>query len=148
MSGVSEHRRPALFCSSSLNLWDMRVDLNCTSKKLDCHLSWPCRSLKHASPFKNNRKKKRSCMQHVYEVYGNWINMAFVKGLLMHKGYREWKSAKKCFKTITFVSHVPCCPFCLCDPFFPCDPLSPRDPFSPFVEKSKVIIDDEHISIF
>ena len=87
-------------------------------------------------------------MQHVYEDYGNWINMAFVKGLLMHKYYREWKSVKKCFKTITFVSHVPCIPFCPCDPFSPCDPLSPRDPFSPFVEKSKVIINDEHILIF
>ena len=79
-------------------------------------------------------------MQHVYEVYSNWINMAFVKGLLIHKNYREWKSEKKCFKTITFVSHVPGIPYCPCDPFSPCDPLSPRDPFSPFVEKSKVII--------
>ena len=93
MFGVSEHRRRALFCSAFLKLWDMRVDLNATSKKLDCHLSWPYHLLKHASPFKNN--KKRSRMQHVYEVYGNWINMAFVKGLLAHKGYREWKSEKK-----------------------------------------------------
>ena len=100
MFGVSEHRRRTLFCSCSLNLWDMRVDLNCTRKKLDCHLSWPCRSLKHASPFKNNRKKKRSCMEHVYEVYGNWINMAFVKGLLMHKGYREWKCKKNVLKQL------------------------------------------------
>ena len=79
-------------------------------------------------------------MQHVYEVYSNWINMAFVKGLLIHKNCREWKSEKECFKTITFVSHVPGIPYCPCDPFSPCDPLSPRDPFSPFVEKSKVII--------
>ena len=74
--------------------------------------------------------------------------MAFVKGLLIHKDCREWKSEKNCFKTITFVSHVPGIPFCPCDPFSPCDPLSPRDPFSPFVEKSKVIINDEHILIF
>ena len=59
----------------------------------------------------------------------------------MQKGYREWKS-ENCFKTITFVSHVPGIPFC------PCDPLSPRDPFSPFVKKSKVIINDENIFIF
>ena len=82
-------------------------------------------------------------MQHVYEVYANKINKAFVKRIIdiyiYIKGYGDWKSGK-CFMTITFVSHVPWIPFCPCDPFSPCDPLSPRDPFSPFVEKSKVIL--------
>ena len=63
----------------------MRVDLNCTSKKLDCHLSWPLTAAHSSTLF----PLKITRMQHVYEVYGNRINMAFVKGLLMHKDYRE-----------------------------------------------------------
>ena len=134
---VSEKRLRVLFCSSFLELvghvsWLVPVKISIVT----CHgLAANSRTFKH------NRKKKRLCMQHVYEVYGNKINKAFVKRIIYiyTKGYRDWKSGK-CFMTITFVSHVPWIPFCPCDPFSPCDPLSPRDPFSPFVEKSKVIL--------
>ena len=143
MFGVSEKRLRVLFCSSFLELvghvsWLVPVKISIVT----CHgLAANSRTFKH------NRKKKRLCMQHVYEVYGNKINKAFVKRIIYiyiyiyiyTKGYRDWKCGK-CFMTITFVSHVPWIPFCPCDPFSPCDPLSPRDPFSPFVEKLKVIL--------
>ena len=111
MFGVSEHGRRALFCSSFLK--------TCGT----CELTWivpvknsivTCHALAaHSStllPLKITR------MQHVYEVYGNWINMAFVKGLLMHKDYREWKSEKNVLKQLPLYHTFPASLFVLVIP--------------------------------
>ena len=78
MFGVSEKRLRVLFCSSFLELvghvsWLVPVKISTVT----CHgLAANSRTFKH------NRKKKRLCKQHVYEVYGNKIYKAFVKRII------------------------------------------------------------------
>ena len=78
MFGVSEKRLRVLFCSSFLELvghvsWIVTVTISIVT----CHgLAANSRTFKHN---RKKKKKKRLCMQHVYEVYGNKINKAFVK---------------------------------------------------------------------
>ena len=81
MFGVSEKRLRVLFCSSFLELvghvsWLVPVKISIVT----CHgLAANSRTFKHN---RKKKKKKRLCMQHVYEVYGNKINKAFVKRII------------------------------------------------------------------
>ena len=78
MFGVSEKRLRVLFCSSFLEL------VGHVSYLVPIKISIvTCHGLAaNSRTFKYNRKKKRLCMQHVYEVYGNKINKAFIKKII------------------------------------------------------------------